>query len=975
MKSRLAVVALLLASGSIYGVANADDTKPTPAAPPAKLAPPATPPVTPTGAPVTTPAFNPAAVIPSDPSLVRGELDNGLKYIIKQHNNPEGRASVWMRIGSGSFNELDSTRGIAHFLEHMAFNGSENFQPGSVINFFQSMGLQFGRDQNAYTSFEETVYQLALPDNKSETLDKALLFMSDVNGRLLLKIEEIDNERGIIQEERRTRLSAGQRVQDYIFERLAPESTFGRRLPIGTVETIKSVTREDFLKYWSTYYVPANTTVVIVGDVDPKVAGERIKQHFGSLKKAPNPANLPVGVKPSEGLRAIVATDPEIKTGSIALTRFSAPRGPSLTMGDARRDYIDLIGTWAFNRRIASDLERGQGRFLQASASVGDFFRTALSSDLRVAGKPELWREMLADLGVAVQRARIHGFTDQEINDAREALISGAEEAVKSESTRPAQVFLRRITGGVNDGEAITSAAQNLEILKAVLPTISSKEVSEAFKTNFDPSAGVFIAQLPSTASVPSEAELVDLGRKAFDVKPEKFDGGSRVESILKQAPTPGTMLETTTHSPTEVTSAWLSNGARVHMRHVDQRKNEVSIIITLATGEILETAQNRGITSAATLAFSPASQSTSTLTPTQIREFMTGKKASVSGGPSGDDSVTLGIGGSPEGLETALQLAHVLLTDPKVDANALTRWKDRQSQSIQTRKSNPGGVLNEALSEALYPAGELRTRPLEQANIDAITLDAAQSWLTSKIISAPMEITIVGDFDQESTAALVQKYLGSLPARPRINSSLHADLRKIERPKGPIAVTRTLKTQTPQAVVIDGFFGANYTDVADVRTLQMASRILSTRMVKTVREERQLVYSISAGSRPSQAFPGYGVFTAQAPTDPSKAEALPATLDEMYTEFAKNGPTKEELEVAQRQLDKLLEEEIKKPDFWSARLSSIDYRGSSLDDITTVRSFYASLTPDKVREVFAKYCKPDNRFRVTVIPEATPKG
>ena len=967
MKSRPAVVALLIASGSILGLANADDKGPTPAVPPT---PTRTQPPSPMAA-----LPDPAAPIPSDPTLIHGELDNGLKYIIKPHNNPDGRASVWMRIGSGSFNELDSTRGIAHFLEHMAFNGSENFQPGTVINFFQSLGLQFGRDQNAYTSFDETVYQLALPDNSTETLDKALTFMSDVNGRLLLRIDEIDSERGIIQEERRTRLGAGQRIQEYIFERLAPESTFGRRLPIGTVETIKSVTREDFLKYWSTYYVPSNTTVVVVGDVDPGLARERIKLKFGSLKKAPKPADLVVGVKPSEGLRSIVATDAELKTGSISLTRFSAARGPSLTMADARRDYIDLIGTWAFNRRIATDLEKGQGRFLQASASIGDFFRTALSSDLRVSGKPELWREMLADLGVAVQRARIHGFTDQEIADANEALISGAEEAVKSESTRPAQVFLRRITGGVNDGEPITSAAQNLWILRTVLPTISPKEVSETFTKNFDPSAGVFIAQIPSTVSVPSEAELVDLGRKAFDVKPAKQDSVVRVDSLLKQAPTPGKMVETITHSPTEVTSAWLSNGARVHMRHVDQRKNEVSIIITLATGEILETAQNRGITSAAALAFSPASQSTSTLSPTQIREFMTGKKASVSGGLSGDDSVTLGISGSPEGLDTALQLAHLLLTDPKVDANALTRWKDRQSQGIQMRKSQPGGVLGEALAEAIYPAGELRTRPLEQANIDAITLEAAQKWLTSTIINAPMEVTIVGDFDQQSTADLVQKYLGSLPTRPRISSTLHAALRKIERPKGPIAVTRTLKTQTPQAVVVDGFFGADYTNVADVRTLQMASRILSTRMVKTVREERQLVYSISASSRPSQAFPGYGVFTAQAPTDPSKAEALPATLEELYAEFAKTGPTMDELEVAQRQLDKLLEEEIKKPDFWSGRLNSIDYRGSSLDDIVTIRSFYAALTPDKVREVFAKYCKPDNRFRVTVIPEATPKN
>lgn len=957
MLSRVVVSSLILAAGTLSSMAMADDK-------PAKPAP-----------TVAMSTFDAKALIPNDPALVRGTLDNGLSYIIKKHSNPAERVSVWMHISSGSLNEIESTRGIAHFLEHMAFNGSENFPPGSVIDFFQGMGLQFGRDQNAFTSFDQTVYQLALPDNKPATLDKALMFMSDVNGRLMLKIEEIDNERGIIQEEKRTRLGSRQRIQDYIFERLAPESTFGRRLPIGTVETVNSVKREDFVKYWGTFYVPSNTTVIVVGDTDTAATIEQIKKHFGSLKKVEKPADLPVGIKPSEGLRAIIATDAELKTADISFSRFTPPRPVARTLGELRSEYIDLIGGWAFNRRIAADLEKGNGRFLSASAGVSDLYNQARDATVRATGKPELWREILEDLGVAVQRARLHGFTDQEINDARTALISDAEESVKREATLPARAVLGRINNSVNDGEALPSAAQRLEMTKAILPTISAKEVSTAFTANHDPSAGTFIAQLPSTASVPTEQELIALGKKAFEVKPAAQAAEARVASLLKSEPAPGKLADAAVHSGTQVTSGWLPSGARVHMKTVDQRKNEMSITITLATGEILETAQNRGITQAATLAFSPQGQSSSTLNSTQIREFMTGKKISVGGGASGDDAVTLAINGSPEGLETGLQLAHLLLTDPKVSESSLKLWKERQTQGIAQRKAQPGGVLLETLSAAIYPAAELRTKPLEQANIDAITLDAAQKWLKEKIITAPMEISIVGDFDPAVVQPLVEKYLGSLPKRDRVKAGLYTDLRKIERPKGPIAVTKKLATQTPQAVVVDGFFGADYTDVADVRTLQMASRIVSTRMIKTVREEKQLVYSISAASRPSSAFPGYGVFTAQAPTDPSKAEALPETIDAMYAEFAKTGPTKDELEVAQRQLDKSLEETMKEPDFWAARMNAMDYRGNKLDDILTIRDFYAKLTPEQVRDVFAKYCKPENRFRVTVLPEnAAPK-
>ena len=192
-----------------------------------------------------------AEPLPAHPELIRGALDNGLAYIIKKHGNPAGRLSLWLQVASGSLNETDGTRGLAHYLEHMAFNGSANFSPGSLVPFFQSLGMTFGRDQNAFTGFEQTVYQLALPDTKPETLDKGLLFLSDVAMRLSLTPVEIDNERQIILEEKRSRAGPAQRVQEYIYERLAPGSTFGRRLPIGAEETIKSAMPKDFKEYYS----------------------------------------------------------------------------------------------------------------------------------------------------------------------------------------------------------------------------------------------------------------------------------------------------------------------------------------------------------------------------------------------------------------------------------------------------------------------------------------------------------------------------------------------------------------------------------------------------------------------------------------------------------------------------------------------------------------------------------------------------
>ena len=249
--------------------------------------------------------------LPTDPSLTTGSLENGLKYIVRKHPNPAGRAGLWIHISTGSLNESETTRGIAHFLEHMAFNGSENFPPGTVVDYFQSIGLAFGRDQNAFTSFDQTTYQLYLPDVKPETIDRALLFFSDVGSKLALLPGEIEKERGIIQEERRTRLSAQQRVQEQIWEKLAPESTFGRRLPIGTEQTINTMTKADFDAYYAKFYVPSNMTMIVVADAEPGPIVELIKARFGGLKKAAKPTDLPVGVEGSKGIRAIVATDKE----------------------------------------------------------------------------------------------------------------------------------------------------------------------------------------------------------------------------------------------------------------------------------------------------------------------------------------------------------------------------------------------------------------------------------------------------------------------------------------------------------------------------------------------------------------------------------------------------------------------------------------------------------------------------------------
>ncbi len=904
--------------------------------------------------------------LPTDPALVTGALPNGLNYIVRPHRNPEGRVSIWLHVSTGSLNETDATRGIAHYLEHMAFNGSANFPPGSVIPFFQSLGLAFGRDQNAFTSFDQTTYTLTLPGGSRDLLEKGMLFMSDVGLRLRLDAPEIDSERQIILEEKRARASASQRTQDAVYERLAPESTFGRRLPIGAEETIKSVARPDFVDYYSRWYVPSNMTVIVVGDTDPAMVVDVIKQQFGGGPAAPRPAPRPVGVQPTTGTRAIVATDPELTRAEVSIVRVEPPRNPKTTVADKRRELVELIGTWAFSRRMNAEIAAGRTTFLDADASIQDWAGTLRMTTAEASGRSGTWRAMLAELGTALQRARLHGFSDREVEDARRALIAQAEEALQREATRPAREVLRQINAAVARQEPVMSAAQSLALLQKLLPGITAAEVSQAFAANFEPSHALFIAELPASDGVPGEAELTALGRAAVDVKPDKPTEVARAATLLAALPKPGAVVESATHAPSGVTSMWLDNGVRVHHRFMDQRRNETSIAITLAGGPIQETAANRGVTEAALRAWDrPA---TSTLSSTEIRDLMTGAKVRVRSGMSGD-TATLTVSGDPVDLERGLQLAYLLLTDPLVEDAALQQWKDAERQRIDARKSQPMQMLATTSAQAIYPKDELRPKPLTAEQVQAIARDAAQAWLRQVITAAPIEVAVVGDIDREAATRLITRYLGSLPARPRIDDKTLANLRTVARPAGPIRIAEAIEARTPQAVVFNGFFGTDLRNTRDTRLLNLAARVLSTRMAKTIREERQLVYSIGASSEPAIVYPGFGLFGSVAPTDPAKAPALASAVEDMYAQFGKDGPAADELIVAKKQMANLLDEILKTPDFWSGRLAALDYRGTSLDDLLGAREQYERFTAEEVRDAFARYDVPTARVSVVITP------
>jgi len=924
--------------------------------------------------------------LPTDPSLVMGRLDNGLKYVVRQHAVPPGRATVWVRMDTGSLNETDRQRGIAHYLEHMAFNGSENFPPGSVVPYFQSLGMTFGRDQNAYTNMQETVYQLSLPDTKPQTLNRGMTFFADIVGRLSLLPKEIDAERQIIQEERRRNLSGRQRTGYYVIERMTPGSIFGQRMTIGTEETIDGVNQADFRDYYGKWYGASNATLMVVADADPAVVVKEIKEIFGGLPAKDKVKAQELGVRAYDTSFAIVASDPEVRTASVRITRLEPVRPATTTVPQYRDDLVRILGQSAMNRRMRDRVDAGGTAFQTMSVSAGNESGAIYTAEASVSATPEQWRAALDEMALELQRAREFGFSEREIADAKKQIMSGAERAVETDSTMEARGLIARINADLGDGEPTVSPAQRLELVQKLLPTITKNDIDARFAREFDPAAVAFVAVMPSGPGVPTEAELLELGTKALAAKPTPLAETKRATTLMEELPKAGSFVELAEHTSTRVWSGWLSNNVRVHYRFMEDRKNNASVHIALYGGEILETAKNRGITAAAQLAW--ATPATGTLTSADIREIMTGSKVNVrgggffggrgggrrgGGGGGGGDSIDLTIGGSPDEFETGFQLAYLLLTDPRIEAPAFERYQTTVPLFLQEAMKTPDGVFARTVMAAPFPDDDARARMVTPEQIKAMRLADAQAWLNKMIAESPIEVTIVGDIPKDRAIDLAARYLGALPARERVTTDLYRSQRTLQRPKGPRGFEETVVTETPQAQVYSGFYGPDESNLADTRAMSMASRIISTRMTTEIREEAQLVYSIGASSRPGTTYPGFGQFAASAPTDPAKTDALVAKVASMYAAFAEGGPTAEELSVAKKQRANDIDEQMRNPQFWSGQLQSMTLRGTSLDDVVGMAAAYEAMTAEQIKSTFAKYYSPQNAVVVVVKPAPKP--
>lgn len=906
--------------------------------------------------------------LPRDPGNVYGQFDNGLKYVLRHNANPPGRVNLYLHVKTGALNEDDDQNGLAHFLEHMAFNGTTHFPPGKLLPLLGSLGMTFGADTNAHTNLWETLYKLNLPDTKPKNIDLAARILSDYASGMTLSDEQIENERKIILEEYRSRQGVGQRIRKQTMRDVYAGTKLARHDVIGDAEQIKNFPTESFKKYYDTWYRPENMTLIVVGDVTPEDVLPAATKWLSGLS-ARTPATQPqqAGLKPTTRPRAFVYTDGEQVNGSVDLTTLGRGEPPLTTYEQYRTQVLRAVAGGIINRRYRNLITAGQAPFRDASADIDTFLTEVTSAGAEATGEPQEWRDMLTSVVREIDRAVEHGFTDAERKLIESSLVSAAEQAVVTEATRDSTSVINAIASEIGTDRPLLSAAQELALLKRVLADLKTEELNRVFDASFGTKNFDYIVTLPAGKDdviVPTPADVLAVADTAWSATTQAPATQQSSGDLLAAEPAEGTVTSQNIDSDLQIATATFDNGVVMHHKFSDYKKDNVLVSIVMPGGQIEETEQNRGISELAGVLFDrPA---TGRFSSTEVADLLTGKTVSIDGGIS-RDTLTLQLSANNKDLPTGLQLAHALLTDGKLEQAGVDDWKKAQLQAIAQKARQPAGQLQKALARTVY-GDDPRFRPLTLENVKALQRDAAETWLKRIAGAAAVEITVIGDMKLEEATKLVAKYVGSLPKRTLGFDALDS-LRQINRGDGPFTADLTFDSVTPQALAVAGFIGTDMLD-PDRRPLSLAAEVMTNRMIDRIREKEQLVYSIGASNQPGRGVPGTGLFTAGSLTDPANANKLADVVIEMLTEFAKTGPTDDELATAKKQIANEISTAMREPAWWLAQISEMNYRGRPLSDLKNLPGVFETFDKDAVRQVVAKYLRPETTVRLVATPK-----
>jgi len=901
--------------------------------------------------------------IEADDRVVYGTLDNGMRYAIKENDTPPGTASIRMRFDVGSVYEADDQQGLAHFLEHMAFNGSEGVPEGEMIPMLERYGLAFGPDTNAYTSFDETVYQLDLPSVEEDVIDTGLFLMRETASNLLIEQSAIDAERGVVLSEERVRNTYGLRRFRDLFDFIIPDTPFAERFPIGTVEVIETAQRDRFVDLYERYYVPERTTLVVVGDFDASDMEARIRERFADWEPAAEPGEEPdLGeIQADRGLQAGFFHDPDVPT--FITIGVVEPYAPELdTVAKRRRDTIAALGNAILSRRFAKIERQPDSPIIGGSASLDTYFNIARGPSIDLTAQPDTWQAALALGEQELRRAIEYGFSEAELAEQVANFRKNLKNAVDQANTRENARLATQIVGAIGGDQVFSTPQAALARFEALAEGLTPEDIHRVFVESWEGREPLI--HLSNNEEIEdAEAKIIDVWKASKDTAVEAPEFAESLDFAYTDFGTPGEIASDTRVEDLDVREIIFDNNVRLSLKKTDFEEGVIRVNIDVGGGALEFPADVDGLGLMMNTFFAQAGLEAHSYD--ELETLTAGRSVNLGLGVGAE-----GFGGNysttPDDLELQMQVAAAYLTAPGYREEANSQAQALLKVFYPTLDSQPGGIVQRDV-QRIIAGGDVRfgIGPLEEL------LERDISQLKPVLERAQREgaiaISIVGDIDEQAAIDAVAKTFGALPER--LGEPLEfADRRNVSFPETGRTITLTHEGEENQAEARIYWPAVDASDIRTARVANMLRAVLRLKLIEVLREETGATYSPGAGVSTSNVYPGYGYLLATSAVEPDNIPVVFETVDRIVAEMGDGAVSEDDMERARKPILEDLENDLEENGVWLGVISDAVYDKAAYDEFRQKIEMYESITAEEVVEMAKTYLTPDNALRFAIV-------
>jgi len=904
--------------------------------------------------------------IPFDPAVRAGTLPNGLKYFIRKNARPANRVLLRLAVKTGSLDEADDQQGLAHLLEHMAFNGSEHFKPGELISYFESTGARLGPHVNAQTGFEDTIYMLDLPSDKPEIVTKGFTAFADFAGGLTLDPKEIDKERGVVIEEWRGGLGAGSRIRDKQIPILFYHSKYAERLPIGKPEVLRTFPPARLKAFYDTFYRPDRMAIVAVGDMDPQKLEEMIKAAFTGLK--PRTADAPerkVTVPLHEETLVSIVSDPEVTQSSVTLLRKQPRRGETL-VADYRRALVEQFFEQMLNDRFDEIRRRADAKFLGAGTGSGPLSKDVETVSLGAGVEDGKIAEGLQAVAVEAKRAREFGFGASELERTRKWMLAFYERAYTERDKTESGSFAQEYLNYFLEDEPTPGIEYEYKLVQQLIPTITLQEVSVLAKTLLSEDGRVILATSPQKPGikVPTEADLKAALASAASTDVTAWTDTTTTKELVERKPEPAAIASRRSVEAVGLTIVRFANGVEAWLKPTDFKNDQVLFSLQAKGG--LSIAPPADFVEAQFATSFVSISGAAGMKAVDLQKQLAGKIASAS--PFASLS-THGFEGSaaPAQLETALQLLYARFTTPGDDPEAFELMKRQLTAAVVNRLDSPEAVFSDKLEE-VNTSGHYTSKPLTVDRIATLDRSKMVRFYKDRFTNAAdFTFYMVGAFKVDEALPLLQRYVGGLPSAGSA-ASTYKDI-GLTFP-GTTKEATVKKGSEPKGETVISFYAepAANEPMEQERALA-ATDILELALRDILREELGQTYTVSVGLSQAPPQKGGGHVEVSFGAAPENIGKMTARVMDEVAKFKKDGPTEDQLNKVKETARRSYETSLKTNAYWLARFKAVTLYQQDPAIIATRVDRINSLTLASVKDAFNKYFPTDRTTVVTLLP------